>query len=60
MNPTISLVTKVEVSIEVTAADGATVAETTEETSLMDLEVGATSSQLAGHKSTHPRTLEVQ
>ena len=31
-----------------------------QEESLMDLEVGATSSQLAGHESTHPGASEVQ
>ena len=36
MNPTISLVTKVEVVTEVAASDGAVVAETMEETGLMD------------------------
>ena len=36
MNPTISLVTKVEVAIEVATADGDAVVETMEETGLMD------------------------
>ena len=36
MNPTVSLVTKVEVATEVAAADGATVAKTIEEIGLMD------------------------
>ena len=36
MNPTISLVTEVEVATEVTAADGVVVAETIEEIYLMD------------------------
>ena len=36
MNPTVSLVTKVEVATKVVAADGAAVAETTKETCLMD------------------------
>ena len=36
MNPTVSLVTEVEVATKVVAADGAVVVETTEETSLMD------------------------
>ena len=36
MNPTISLVTEVEVATEVAAADGATVVETMEEIGLMD------------------------
>ena len=35
MNPTVSLVTKVEVATEVVAMDGALVAETMEETSQM-------------------------
>ena len=36
MNPTVSLVTEVEVATKVVAVDGATVAETIEETGLMD------------------------
>ena len=36
MNPTISLVTEVEVATEVVAANRAAVVETTEETGLMD------------------------
>ena len=36
MNPTVSLVTEVEVAIEVADADGAAVAKTMEETGLMD------------------------
>ena len=36
MNATISLVTEVEVATKVTAVDGAVVAETMEETGLMD------------------------
>ena len=36
MNPTVSLVTKVEVATEVAAIDGAAVAETMEEAGLMD------------------------
>ena len=36
MNPTVSLVTEVEVATEFVATDGATVVETTEEIGLMD------------------------
>ena len=36
MNPTVSLVTEVEVATEVVAVDGAAVAETMKETGLMD------------------------
>ena len=36
MNPIVSIVTEVEVATEIVAMDGAGVAETMEETSLMD------------------------
>ena len=49
MKPIVSLVTEVEVVTKVASVAG----ETTKETCLMDLEVGATSSQLDGHDSTH-------